>query len=150
MPQEKSAGAIIFRMENNEPCYLLLHYPSGHWEFAKGHIEEGENREDAAKREIGEETGIKSFEIIPGFKEYIKYFFRQSYNLEGKAKKDAPWVFKLVVFYLAKTDTHEVKISKEHQGFVWLSYPQALKKLTYKNAKELLKKANDYLMKLKT
>lgn len=146
MPQEKSAGAIIFRMENNIPYYLLLHYYSGHWEFAKGHIEKDETDEQTVRREIQEETGINDLIIIPGFKEYAKYFFRKNYNLKGEAKKTAPWVFKLVVFYLAQTHTEDVKISKEHKGFLWLSYEQALKRLTYKNAKELLKKANDFIV----
>ena len=147
MPQEKSAGAIIFRMENGVPLYLLLHYPSGHWEFAKGHIEEGEDAQQAALREIKEETGIEDLQIIPGFKEYAKYSFKKSYGLQGDAKKKAPWVFKLVVFYLAKTQTPQVNISKEHQGFLWLPCQDAIKKITYKNAKELLKKANDFISK---
>ncbi|MEK7124556.1 MAG: NUDIX domain-containing protein [Patescibacteria group bacterium] len=149
MPQEKSAGAIIYRMISGEPYYLLLHYPSGHWEFAKGHIEKGESNEQTVKREIEEETGIKDIEIIPGFKDYSKYFFRKNYGLEGEAKKKAPWVFKLVVFYLAKTGSDDVKISKEHKGFAWLPFDAALKRLTYKNAKELLKKANDYVISKK-
>lgn len=146
MPREKSAGAIIFRTEHNEPYYLLLHYPSGHWEFAKGHIEEKENFEKTIRREVQEETGIKDLKIIPGFKEYIKYFFKKTYNLKGEAKKRAPWVFKLVVFFLAETKTAEVKISQEHKNFLWLPYQQALKRLTYKNAKELLKKAHDFII----
>lgn len=146
MPKEKSAGAIIFRIVGNEPHYLLLHYPSGHWEFAKGHIEDGENPEEAAKREIKEETGIKDSKLMPEFKEYTKYFFRKNYGLEGKAKKTAPWVFKLVIFYLAETKTENVKISHEHKGFAWMPYHQAFKKLTYKNAKNLLIKANDYVI----
>ncbi len=150
MPKEKSAGAIIYRIKDGVPHYLLLHYPSGHWEFAKGHIEEGENQEEAAKREIEEETGIKDIKIIPGFKEYIKYFFRKSYDLEGEAKKKAPWVFKLVVFYLAETKTEDVKISKEHKGFLWLPYEQAMKRLTYKNAKMLLEKSNGHLISRKS
>ncbi|OGZ67548.1 MAG: hypothetical protein A3C58_02250 [Candidatus Staskawiczbacteria bacterium RIFCSPHIGHO2_02_FULL_34_10] len=145
MPKEKSAGALIYRIQNNIPYYLLLHYHSGHWEFAKGHIEEGENPEEAAKREVEEETGIKDLKIIPGFKEYIKYFFRNNYDLKGEAKKKAPWIFKLVVFYLAETCTEDVKISNEHIGFVWLPYQEAMKKLTFKNAKNLLKKANNIL-----
>ena len=148
--REKSAGAIIFIIKNNIPHYLLLHYPSGHWEFAKGHIEEGEKPEDAAVREIEEETGIKDLKIMLGFKEYTKYFFRKSYGLKGKAKEKAPWVFKLVVFYLAETKTENVKISFEHKGFLWLPYEQAVKRLTYKNAKNLLTKANDYIVKHKT
>lgn len=158
MPKEKSAGAIIFREEpfgaaqgkEGKKYYLLLHYaPSepgrkGHWEYPKGHIEEKETEEETIKREVKEETGIDEMEIIPGFKEYIKYFFRRSYGLKGEARKKAPWVFKLVVFFLAKTDIKEIKLSDEHDGFLWLPYEEAFKKLTYKNAKELLKKANEF------
>ena len=145
MPRENSAGAIIFRVVNGEPHYLLLHYQTGHWEFAKGHIEKGESVEDTVKREIEEETGIKEINIIPGFKEYSKYFFRKSYDLEGEEKKKAPWVFKLVIFLLVKTNTEEIKVSKEHIGFIWLPYEKAIKRVTYKNAKELLKKANEFI-----
>lgn len=149
MPQEKSAGALIFNRVDGVPHYLLLNYPSGHWEFAKGHIEKGEKPEQAAIREIEEETGIKNIKLIDGFKEYAKYFFKKSYGLEGEAKKRAPWVFKLVVFYLAETWSQEVKISAEHKGFAWLSYEKAVKKITYKNARELLKKANDFVISAK-
>lgn len=150
MPRENSAGAIIFRTVNNEPHYLLLHYPSGHWEFVKGHIEEGENAEQTLKREAQEEAGLKDLEIIPGFKEYSKYFFRKNYGLEGEAKKTAPWVFKLVVFLLAETKTEQVTLSKEHKGFLWLPFEQATKRITFKNAKELLKKANEYVVSKKS
>lgn len=149
MPREKSAGAIIFRMENGVPHYLLLHYPAinrkgGHWEFAKGHIEEGENYEQTVKREVEEETGLKDIEIIPGFKEHIKYFFR-----EKRDKKDSGWIFKLVTFFVAQTKSKDVKISAEHIGFDWLELDQAVKKTTYKNSKELLKKANEFILKNK-
>jgi len=150
MPRENSAGAIIFRMVEGVPHYLLLHYQSGHWEFAKGHIEKDESFEDTVRREVQEETGIKEISIIPGFKEYSKYFFRKNYDLVGEAKKKAPWVFKLVVFLLAQTGTEQVKISKEHIGFAWLPYEQAFKKVTYKNAKELIKKANEFIVSRKS
>lgn len=147
MPRENSAGAIIFRVVDGVPHYLLLHYPSRHWEFAKGHIEKGESVEQTVRREVKEETGIDNLEIIPGFKEYSKYFFRKNYHLKGKAKKKAPWVFKLVTFLLAKTNAEHVTISHEHKGFAWLPFDQAVKKTTYKNAKELLKKAHDFVSK---
>lgn len=143
--RENSAGVIIYFLENNIPQYLLLHYPSGHWEFAKGHIEKGEKPEQAALREVYEETGISDIEIIPGFKEYAKYFFRKSYGLVGDDKKKAPWVFKLVTFYLAETKNKEVMISKEHQGFIWLPYDEAIKKARSKNAKMLLNKASNFI-----
>jgi 8-oxo-dGTP pyrophosphatase MutT (NUDIX family) len=144
MPQEKSAGAIIFRVENNIRYYLLLHYPAmnrrgGHWEFAKGHIEEGENYEQTVKREVAEETGLNDIEIIPGFKEHIKYFFRSL-----PSKKNS-WIFKLVTFFVARTQEKDVKLSAEHIGFAWLDFDQAIRKVTYKNSKDLLKKANEFI-----
>lgn len=150
MPKERSAGAIIFRRESNQTHYLLLHYKTeskrgGHWGFSKGHVEEGEAEIQTAKRELAEETGIKDVEIIPGFKELEKYFFRRNYGLKGEAKKTAPWVFKSVIFYLAETKTKEVKISEEHSDFIWLPYEEAFKKLTFKNAKNILKKANGFI-----
>jgi 8-oxo-dGTP pyrophosphatase MutT (NUDIX family) len=155
MPKEKSAGAIIYRKENGINYYLLLHYaPSekgkqGQWGFAKGHVEKGETDIETARREIAEETGIEDLNIIPGFKELEKYFFKRSYGLEGEARKKAPWVFKLVVFFLAETKTKDVKISDEHIGFVWLPIEEAIKKTTFKDSKKLLKAANDFVISLK-
>jgi 8-oxo-dGTP pyrophosphatase MutT (NUDIX family) len=153
MPREKSAGAIIFRREGPKGCpkiyYLLLHYFSGHWEFPKGHIEKGESEEETVKREIFEETGINDIKIMPGFKKYIKYFFRQykeKVSEEERKKGKTPWVFKLVVFFIAETKTKEIKISPEHTGFLWLPIDEAIKKITFKNSKKLLKEANDFIV----
>lgn len=151
MPREKSAGAIIFRKEGDKIIYLLLHYaPSepgkhGHWGFAKGHVEQGETEEETMTREVAEETGIKDLKIIAGFKELEKYFFKRSYGLKGEARKKAPWVFKLVVFFIAKTHQKDIKISDEHVNFAWLPFEDALKKISFKNSKELLKKANEFI-----
>jgi len=144
MPLERSVGAVIFRREGNKIYYLLLHYPSithrakrNYWDFPKGHIEGGEKPEAAAKREIEEETGLKDIKFIEGFKETIKYFFR------FKDKN----ILKFATFYRVETKTKDIKISYEHIGFKWLLYEEALEQLNFKNAKEILKKANDFLSK---
>ncbi len=106
-----------------------------YWDLPKGHIEKGEEIEGTVRREVEEETGLKNIELVEGFKETVKYFFRV---------KDKN-ILKFVTFYLAETKTKEVKISEEHIGFEWLPYKEALKKLTFKNAKGILQKANDFL-----
>ena len=136
MLTEKSAGAVTVREKEGVFYYLLLHYRAGHWDFPKGNTEEGEEIKETVRREINEETGIKDIEFITGFKERIKY----SYRLEGKL------VFKTVVFFLARTKTEKITLSFEHIGFEWLVYPEALEKLTFKIGKELLEKANRFLM----
>lgn len=153
MPREKSTGAIIYRKEDNRIYYLLLHYASsvrgrkGQWGFAKGHVEPGETEEQTAVREVAEETGITDLKIIPGFKQSEKYFFKKVYDLEGDARKKSPWVFKLVIFFLGQTRTKEVKISDEHVDFLWLQVDEAIKRITFKNSKELLKKADEFIKK---
>ena len=131
--QEKSAGIVVV----NEGKYLLLLYDAGHWDFPKGHIEKDESSVQAALRELKEETGIVDGEILPGFEEHIHYFFKS----EGKL------ISKEVVFFVARTNTSDVKLSFEHKDYMWLPFKDALEKLTYQNAKEVLKKADAYVKK---
>ena len=42
MIEERSAGAILYQEFPSGKIYLLLNYPSGHWDFVKGNIEKGE------------------------------------------------------------------------------------------------------------
>ena len=135
MPAEHSAGAVVFRKERDNTYYLLLHYKLGHWDFPKGNIEKGESSKETAKREIEEETGIKEINFIPGFKENIKYFYQ----------REKENIFKTVVFFLIETKTKEIKLSFEHIGFEWLCFDEAVQQVTFKNAKQILKKANEFL-----
>lgn len=134
---EKSVGAVIFRSEQ-EPRYLLLKYGAGHWDFVKGHIEEGEKEQETLLRETREETGIDDLEIIPGFREVIDYHYRSGREL----------VYKQVAFYLAETQNREVKLSFEHVDYRWLPFSSALEQLTYQNARRVLEKARDFLATL--
>ena len=133
---EKSAGAVIFR-KNKEIKYLLIQYGWGHWEFPRGLIEKGESLEETARREIKEEVGIEDIKFISGFKEWTKFFFK----LKGKN------IMKIATFLLSETKTKEVKLSYEHKDYAWLNYEEALDRLTFKNAKEILKKANSFIKK---
>ncbi len=134
---EKSSGAVIFRDTSEGIVFLLLHYPSGHWDFVKGKMEKGENPLDTVIRETKEETGISDLNFVDGFEENIEYDFQ----FEGEL------IHKKVVFYLAKTNTEKITISHEHLDFVWLYYKIALEKTTYQNAKSALSKANQLLLK---
>jgi 8-oxo-dGTP pyrophosphatase MutT (NUDIX family) len=139
MTFERSAGAIIFRRENADIIYLLLNYPSGaertYWDLAKGHIEKDEEELATVKREVEEETGLKDIKILDGFREQIKYSFMSGKQL----------VSKVVTFYLAETHNKEVRISPEHIGYIWLPYQEASDRLTFVNAKNVLKKAREFI-----
>jgi len=137
--REKSAGAVVYRIEKGKPLYLLLHYEAGHWDLPKGNIEKGEDVEETARREIGEETGIRGVEFAPGFRTGIRYFFTR----EGKT------VFKTVSFLLARTRKEKVKLSFEHIGYEWLPFKKAMERLTYKTARDVLRKADEFLSKKK-
>jgi bis(5'-nucleosidyl)-tetraphosphatase len=133
---EKSCGVLLFRESNGERLFLLLHYPNGHWDFPKGHVEKDETEEQTALRELEEETGISQSHIIKGFRYPVSY----KYYRRGKLSN------KQVIFFLAGTDTKGITISHEHQNFIWLNYQDSLKKLTFDNAKNLLKKGETFLV----
>ncbi|AFU60350.1 putative NUDIX hydrolase [Candidatus Nitrososphaera gargensis Ga9.2] len=136
MVDERSAGAVMFYMEGTaEPEYLLLHYTAGHWDFPKGNIEAGESEKQAAIREIREETGITDVEFLDSFRMKIEYKYRHGRRL----------VQKEVVLFLAQTRTRQVTISHEHIGFAWKKFDDAIQQLTYRNAKNLLLAAKEYL-----
>ncbi|MBI2038574.1 MAG: NUDIX domain-containing protein [Candidatus Nealsonbacteria bacterium] len=139
---ERSAGAVIFRKEAGKIFYLLLRYPARtgrakreYWDFPKGHINSGETIEDTVKREVQEETGLTDIEFTEGFQLKIRYYLT----------KNQQKILKTVVFLLAEAKTKNIKISDEHTGFQWLPYEEALKRLVFKNAKNILEKADSVL-----
>jgi 8-oxo-dGTP pyrophosphatase MutT (NUDIX family) len=139
---EVSVGAAVFRVEEGGRKYLILRYPSGHFDFPKGHMEVGESEEDTLRRETEEETGIRTLRVLPD-RTSIRYFYiAKGSECERRIREGRGfWIFKAVHFYPAETDEIEVHISHEHTGFEWLSYEQALRKLTFENAKEVLRQA---------
>ena len=134
MPSEKSCGAVIFK-EGDVRKYLLLHYEGGHWDFVKGHVERGETEKETVLRETQEEVGITEVSFIEGFRHRIGYYYRRA----------GATVFKEVIFYLLESKTDAVRLSREHVGFEWMSFGRAYDRLTYKNAKETITNAHDYL-----
>jgi len=136
MREEKSAGIVLFRNTSNKNEFLLLNYPQGHWDFIKGKVEQGETLYETASRETKEETGISDIEFIDGFEESVEYNF--------KFKNED--IHKIVVFFLAKTNEKKITLSHEHNDFVWLEYDDAIKKTTFRNAKNVLSKTNEFLL----
>ncbi|MEO2201718.1 MAG: NUDIX domain-containing protein [Nitrosopumilus sp.] len=137
MIEETSAGIVLFRKENTKILFLLLHYPSGHWDFVKGKMEKDESTHETAIRETREETGIVDITFVKNFEEWIKYDFQYQGEL----------VHKKVVFFLAKTETEEIEISHEHLGYTWMDYNTAMEKTTFDNAKTVLTRAQILLTK---
>ena len=137
MIEETSAGIVLFRRENERILFLLLHYPSGHWDFVKGKMENEESPYETAIRETKEETGIIDVQFFDGFEEWIHYNFQFEGNL----------VDKKVVFFLGETNTKDIKISHEHLNFTWMDYTAAMEKTTFENAKTVLSKAYSLLIK---
>ena len=135
MIEETSSGVVLFRKENEKILFLLLHYPSGHWDFVKGKMESGETPRVTAIRETREETGIIDVKFLDYFEEWIQYNFQFKGEL----------VQKKVVFFLGETKTKNIKISHEHLNYTWMDYSTAMEKLTFDNAKTVLSKSYSLL-----
>ncbi|MEM3637114.1 MAG: NUDIX domain-containing protein [Conexivisphaerales archaeon] len=133
---EKSAGGVVFYDAGGDgPVYLLMSNRKGYWEFPKGHVDAGETDEEAALREVREETGLINVKILPGFKVKIRY----TYSKDGKKSP------KEVTFFLMKAEPKQIEVSEEHTGYVWLRYDEAIKKISYENARKVLERAHRFL-----
>ena len=146
MKHEHSAGAIIWRKKNNEIQYLLIQSQpykqfKSAWAFSKGHLEAGETAQEAAKREIFEEVGLK-----PEF----NFDFSKSYSYQVTSE-----IEKTVTLFLAKYNPHqEIKRQEsEIRQAAWLNYKDAQKRIrehifkecSFEDLSFILEKANDYL-----
>ena len=137
MLREKSCGAVVFIKKDDSTRYILLNYEAGHWDFVKGNVEINESEKETVARELKEETGITEARFIDGFREPIAYFYRR----QGLT------IRKEVIFFLMEAYSDKVQLSFEHIGYTWLDYQHAMEKLTFKNSKDVLQKAHDFLKK---
>lgn len=132
--KEKSAGIVL--VHDNK--VVLLKRPR-YWELPKGHIEQGETELEAAKRETIEETGIKDFRIVPGWKIKIKY----SYWFNKKK------IEKEVVFFMGIVDKYiEPKPSKEHPDAKWIDIDKAIKIVKFNDLREVLEKVKQNVQRI--
>ena len=147
MKQEYSAGAIIWRKNNEEIEYLLIQSQpykqfKSAWAFSKGHLEAGETERDAANREVFEEVGLK-----PEF----DFDFHESYSYKVTSE-----IEKTVTLFLAeyKADQKIKRQESEIRATEWLNYQAAQERISKQNFKEfrsedlsaILANANTYLL----
>ena len=76
------------------------------FELPGGRVEEKESLENAAKRELAEETGF----VLKNFKAYLGY-----YNFKGQSKG----INRMFNFVVSVEEISEIKYS-EHQAYVWI------------------------------
>jgi 8-oxo-dGTP pyrophosphatase MutT (NUDIX family) len=74
----------VFRRGPGGPCFLLIRDPYGNWGLPKGHVEDADaSLEDAARREVSEETGLPRPRIV-GALPTIDWYFRSGGRLIHK------------------------------------------------------------------
>src|SRR5262249_34419184 len=105
---------------------LLIQRPKHQdWTLPKGHIEKGESWDEAAQREVKEETGYDT--AITGFAGYT------TYNVKSKPKVVLYW-------HMEPAGEGECEPNHEVSHYEWVSELEAVDRLTYEKDKELLRR----------
>jgi len=135
-----SAGGIIYRVENGKNFFIIVKNPYDKWTFPKGKVEEGETWQEAAVREIQEETGITEAEILGEVGE-IKFTDKSGEEVIKKS----------VHFYLIRTTQVNTIINPEAhiKEIKWVEEGEVLNHLDYPNLVDLFKKAVEDIGRLK-
>lgn len=135
--QETSAGGVVYRLADGHPLFLLIRDSYQNWGFPKGHLESGERAEDAALREVREETGIEHV-ALRGTIETIDWYFR----FRGRL------IHKVCHFFLMETG--QASTSPQHaEGITacqWVGYDAAQIAISYANARLVLHRAQEMIL----
>lgn len=132
--KEHSAGGVVFRMDAGQPLYLLIRDSYQNWGFPKGHIERGEQPDEAARREVCEETGLAGL-AIRGAIDTIDWFFRFRGQL----------IHKRCQFFLMES-VEATTSPQQNEGITacrWIAFEEAESLVSYANAREVLRRAHD-------
>jgi 8-oxo-dGTP diphosphatase len=126
---EFSAGGIV--LDGDRLLMVKVKNLEGEerWTFPKGHIEKDETAEEAALREVQEETGYRC-QIGERF-ERVQYYFQRSGQL---IKKTVAWFLMKPLEKTGKPDAEEILDTE------WVSMEEAESRATYKSDKKLLAK----------
>ena len=138
---ETSAGGVVVRMGAEadggaRPLCLLIRDRYDNWGFPKGHVEQGEQPEAAALREVSEETGIERLTVRTSI-DTIDWYFR----FRGRL------IHKFCHFYLMVTELADTSPQRS-EGITacrWETYEQAAQLVSYANARDVLRRAHDLL-----
>lgn len=132
--KEKSCGAVIFKIEDGNILYLVEKMVKGHYSMCKGHVEKNESEEETALREIREETSLNVL-LDTRFREKITYSPNKG-------------IVKDVIFFVAKyLNGEEINQIEEVSQILWLNFTDALNTLSFPLDKQILTKANEFILK---
>ena len=85
LPLRIGVGIVLLNHENNIFVGKRIDNPKNSWQMPQGGVDQNENFIQAARRELEEETGIKSVELVKELKEWLQYDIPKS--LLGKIWK---------------------------------------------------------------
>jgi len=133
---ETSSGGVVFRESEAVPLFLLIKDPYDNWGLPKGHVEGGETPVEAAIREVAEETGLCELHVLEQLPT-IDWYFKDQGNL----------VHKFCHFFLLQCASAETRPQLEEgiSECVWKTLDEALRIVTYANAREVLRIAGERL-----
>ena len=126
-----AAGGVVIDKSTTLPRVLLVHRPRyDDWSFPKGKLDPGETIEEAALREVLEETGIQCT-IVRKIEALQRYTYQTS---KGRRRP------KVVHYFLMDPLAYETRVpGAEVDRAEWLDFETARQKLTYKRDRDLLK-----------
>ncbi|OPJ54984.1 NUDIX hydrolase [Alkalithermobacter paradoxus] len=137
MREEISAGGVV--MFGN--AILLLKKYNGDWVLPKGKVEEGEEKSEAALREVLEEGGVKA-DIVKYLGE-IHYTFKENWD-------ESRTVHKTVYWYLMKARGMDT-IAQREEGFIdakFIHMDRVVEMSKYDDEKEIIKVALEEMKKI--
>ena len=119
LPLRIGVGIVLLNNENNIFVGKRIDNPQNSWQMPQGGVDQNEDFLQAARRELEEETGIKSVKLIKALDGWLNYDLPENllgklWNGKYRGQKQKWFVMK----FLGKTDEINVK-TKNPEFFDW-------------------------------
>lgn len=137
LPEEKLAGAVVYRKESGKIFLAFVHDVFGYWTLSKGKLEAGESAEEGAAHEVREELGLENLKIEKelGKNEYVAYD-----PAKGQIKKS-------VFYFLASTKQPNLNLEKSGglDDAQWFETDEAAGLKIYDDLRPIINQAIEWL-----
>ncbi|MBO5038774.1 MAG: NUDIX domain-containing protein [Alphaproteobacteria bacterium] len=149
----RCAGAVVFNIDGNVLLGSRIECNADAWQFPQGGIETGESPEEAAKRELFEETSVSSVKLVYTTETPVRYEFtdeiKQNFRKRGIFNDGQDIYFSLFYFCGQESEINVQTKIPEFKKYIWADFVFAVENVVDFKKEAYLKIKDKFIFEIR-